>query len=147
VERARRDRRAAKVWLWLIGDDLLTWGAEMPDQGAGYYAASTQAVTNLIRLLEERGIDEPIPHIIERTGTRRELPDVIRGLAGGSFRQLFVVPDSEIEAVKSELLHELQSQDPTQRDEALYLLQQMRDRLSEEERDRLRAAAQLAGGS
>ncbi len=147
VERARRDRRAAVVWLWLIGDDLLRWGEDMPDEGAGYYAASTQAVTNLMRLLDERGIDDPIPHIIDRIWARWGLPDVIRDLAGRSFRQLFTVPDSEIQAVKSELFDELESRDSTERDEALYLLRKMWDRLSAEERDRLTAAAQIGVGS
>lgn len=147
VERARRDRRAAKVWLWLIGDDLLTWGEEMPEEGAGYYAASTQAVTNLMRLLKEQGIDQPIPHIIERTGRRVGLTDVIRGLVGRSYRQLFVVSDSMVQTVKTQLFEELESTDPAERDEALYLLQQMWDRLSEEERDRLTAATrQELGG-
>lgn len=145
VERAKRDRRAAKVWLWLVGEDLLKWGEDVPEEAAGYYAASTQAVTNMIGRLEERGIDDPIPHIIERTGTRRELPEVIRDLLGSSSSQLFVVPDSEIQAVKTELFGELEAQDSTLRDEALYLLRQMWDRLSEEERGRLMAAARTGG--
>lgn len=140
VERAKRDRRAAKVWLWLLGDDLLNWGEHVPDEGAGYYAASTQAVINLMGLLEERGIEEPIPQIIERTGPRRGLPDVIRDMTGRSFHGIFVVSDAEIEPIKAELFHELESDDSAERDEALYLLQQMSDRLSEEERDRVTAA-------
>jgi hypothetical protein len=140
VERARRDRRAAKVWLWLLGDDLLKWGEHVPDEGAGYYAASTQAVINLMGLLEERGIEEPIPHIIERTGPHRGLPDVIRDMTGRSFHGIFVVSDAEIEPIKTELFHELESDDAAKRNEALDLLQAMSDRLSEGERDRVTAA-------
>ncbi len=147
VDRARRDRRAAKVWLWLIGDDLLDWGEDVPEEAAGYYAASTQAVINLMRLLDERGIREPIAHIVERAAPRRDLPQVIRGLTGRSFRTLFVVPDAEIDAIKAELFVELEARDSTGRDEALYLLQKMWDRLSEEERSRLAAVSPTGRGA
>lgn len=144
VERAVRDRRAAKVWLWLVGDDLLKWGEHVSDE-AGYYAASTQAVINLMKVMEEQGIGDPIPHIIEAVGPRRELADVIRQSTGRSYRRLFVVPDNEIQAIKAELFDELESESSTVRDEALHLLRRMWNRLSEEERGRVTAAARAEG--
>ena len=71
---------------------------------------------------------------------------MIRQLTGRSYRGLFVVPDHEVQAIKAELFDELESENLTEREEALHLLQQMWNRLSEEERGRVTAAARAEGG-
>ncbi len=140
VPRTERDVYAGKVWLWLLGDDILLWGEDIPAEGVGYYFASTQAVTNLFGQLERGGIDEPLHHILEAASPRRPLPDVISGLSGPAFNNLFSVPDDEIDAIKLALLSDLRASDPGARDDAIALLQLMSDRLSQKEKDRVDAA-------
>jgi hypothetical protein len=138
--RTGRDARAATIWLWLLGTDILEWGEEAPEP-AGYYYASTQAVTNLIALLEARGIEQPISSILDEAGPRAPLLEVIRDLSGDSFSHVFQVPDAEVEEIKQRLFVELDSENAYERADALELLQRMSEHLSDAENRQVNAVA------
>jgi hypothetical protein len=143
--RTARDARAAKIWLWLLGTDILEWGEESPEP-AGYYYASTQAVTNLIALLEARDIEQPISAILDEAGPRAPLLEVIRDLSGDSFVHVFGVADSEVEQIKQQLFVELDSESEYERGDALALLQRLSEHLSDEENQRVDiVAAEVQG--